>query len=56
MIKTENLQKRVAMAGGELEILKGIELEIKRGESLAIVGAFGLVIKNILSIPDEYII
>jgi len=29
------------MAGGELEILKGIELEIKRGESLAIVGASG---------------
>ena len=29
------------MAGGELEILKGIELEIKGGESLAIVGASG---------------
>ena len=29
------------MAGSELEILKGIELEIKRGESLAIVGASG---------------
>ena len=41
MIKTENLQKRVPMAGGELEILKGIELEIKGGESLAIVGASG---------------
>jgi putative ABC transport system ATP-binding protein len=41
MIKTENLQKRVPMAGGELEILKGIELEIKDGESLAIVGASG---------------
>ncbi len=41
MIKVENLQKRVPMGGGELEILKGIELEIKRGESLAIVGASG---------------
>jgi putative ABC transport system ATP-binding protein len=41
MIKTENLQKRVPMAGSELEILKGIDLEIKRGESLAIVGASG---------------
>ena len=41
MIKTENLQKRVPMAGSELVILKGIELEIKRGESLAIVGASG---------------
>jgi putative ABC transport system ATP-binding protein len=41
MIKTENLQKRVPMAGGELEILKGINLEIKSGESVAIVGASG---------------
>ena len=41
MIKVHNLQKRVPMAGGELEILKGIDLEIKRGESLAIVGASG---------------
>ncbi|MFV0477361.1 MAG: ABC transporter ATP-binding protein [Parahaliea sp.] len=41
MIKTENLQKRVAMAGGELEILKGINLEIKSGEAVAIVGASG---------------
>lgn len=29
------------MADGELQILKGIDLEIKRGESLAIVGASG---------------
>jgi len=29
------------MAGGELEILKGINLEIKSGESVAIVGASG---------------
>ena len=41
MIKTENLQKRVPMAGAELEILKGITLEIKSGESVAIVGASG---------------
>ncbi len=41
MITTENLQKRVPMAGGELEILKGINLEIKSGESVAIVGASG---------------
>jgi putative ABC transport system ATP-binding protein len=41
MIKTENLQKRVPMTGGELEILKGISLEIKSGESVAIVGASG---------------
>ena len=41
MIKTDNLQKRVPMAGAELEILKGITLEIKSGESIAVVGASG---------------
>ncbi|MEP1471808.1 MAG: ABC transporter ATP-binding protein [Halieaceae bacterium] len=41
MIKAENLLKRVPMAGSELEILKGINLEIKSGESAAIVGASG---------------
>ena len=41
MIKTVNLQKRVPMAGNELEILGGISLEIKSGESVAIVGASG---------------
>ena len=41
MIKAENLLKRVPMAGSELEILKGINLEIKSGESVAIVGASG---------------
>jgi putative ABC transport system ATP-binding protein len=41
MIKCENLQKRVPMAGTELEILKGITLEIKSGESVAIIGASG---------------
>jgi putative ABC transport system ATP-binding protein len=41
MIKCENLLKRVPIAGTELEILKGITLEIKSGESVAIVGASG---------------
>ena len=41
MIKAENLLKHVPMAGSELVILKGINLEIKSGESVAIVGASG---------------
>ena len=41
MIKCDNLQKRVHIAGTELEILKGITLEIKSGESVAIIGASG---------------
>jgi putative ABC transport system ATP-binding protein len=41
MIKAEHLLKRVPMSGGDLEILKGISLEIKSGESVAIIGASG---------------
>ena len=41
MIKTSQLIKRVSTAESELEILRGIDLDIKRGESAAIVGASG---------------
>ena len=41
MIKTSQLIKLVSMAESELEILRGIDLEIKRGETAAIVGASG---------------
>ncbi len=41
MIKTEHLLKRVPLSEGQLEILKGIDLEIKAHESVAIVGASG---------------
>ena len=41
MITAHKLRKRVPVAGGELEILKGIDLEIKSGETVAIVGASG---------------
>jgi putative ABC transport system ATP-binding protein len=41
MIKTQGLLKRVPLAEGELEILKGIDIEIKARESVAIVGASG---------------
>ena len=36
-----NLRKRVPLAEGELEILKGIDIEIKARESVAIIGASG---------------
>ena len=41
MIKTSQLIKRVSTAESKLEILRGIDLEIKRGETAAIVGASG---------------
>ncbi len=41
MIKAKNLQKHVAMGEVQLEILRGIDLEIKAGESAALVGASG---------------
>jgi len=41
MIKAINLHKTVAVGDGDLEILRGISFEIKRGETAAIVGASG---------------
>ncbi len=41
MITARALRKRVPVADGDLEILKGIELEIKSGETVAIIGASG---------------
>ncbi|WP_075185192.1 ABC transporter ATP-binding protein [Teredinibacter haidensis] len=41
MLQTRNLHHCVPVFDGQLEILKGINLEIKRGESVAIVGASG---------------
>ncbi|MEO0438276.1 MAG: ABC transporter ATP-binding protein [Pseudomonadota bacterium] len=41
MISVSNLAKRVPIADGELTILKGINLEIKSSETVAIVGASG---------------
>lgn len=41
MIKTFQLRKSVRAAEADLEILRGIDLEIKRGETAAIVGTSG---------------
>ena len=41
MIKTSQLNKSVKTAEADLEILRGIDLEIRRGETAAIVGTSG---------------
>ena len=41
VIKAQNISKRVMLAEDTLEILSGIDLEIKQGDSLAIVGKSG---------------
>ena len=41
MIKANSIEKTVETSEGPLCILKGIDLEIKQGETLAIVGSSG---------------
>jgi putative ABC transport system ATP-binding protein len=41
MLRTDNLGKRVHTSEGDIAILEGVSLEIKAGESLAIVGPSG---------------
>jgi putative ABC transport system ATP-binding protein len=41
IIRAENLGKHVASADGHLDILTGVDLSIKPGETLAVVGASG---------------
>lgn len=42
LIRVNNLKKSFFTPAGELRILKGIDLEIKKGEMVAIVGASGV--------------
>jgi lipoprotein-releasing system ATP-binding protein len=41
MIRVENLRKAFRKRGGSLEVLKGIDLSVARGESLGVVGVSG---------------
>jgi lipoprotein-releasing system ATP-binding protein len=41
LIRVENLRKSFRMRGGPLEVLKGIDLSVGRGETLGVVGVSG---------------
>jgi predicted NBD/HSP70 family sugar kinase len=49
--------KNIIASNALPRIKRSVEVKYSRfGKEARIIGAFGLVIKNILSIPDEYII
>ncbi|MFK7755593.1 MAG: ABC transporter ATP-binding protein [Flavobacteriales bacterium] len=57
MIKLENIQKSYSVGGNALKVLKGIDLEIKDGELVSIMGSSGSgksTLLNILGMLDNY--
>jgi len=57
MIKLKSIYKSYPIANTRLEILKGIDLHIKKGEFISIMGASGSgksTLLNILGILDDY--
>ena len=57
MIELRNIQKSYATAFTQLQVLKGIDLTIKEGEFVSIMGSSGSgksTLLNILGILDEY--
>lgn len=57
MIRIENLTKSYPVGGGSLQVLKGIDLSIKEGEFVSIMGSSGSgksTLLNILGILDNY--
>ncbi|MDI6889623.1 MAG: ABC transporter ATP-binding protein [Thermodesulfovibrionales bacterium] len=50
LIETENLKKSFTTEAGELQVLKGINLSIKEGEMVGIVGASGVGKSTLLHI------
>jgi putative ABC transport system ATP-binding protein len=50
LIYTSNLSKTIAAPGGDLHILQGIDLQVKRGEAVSILGTSGAGKSTLLGI------
>ena len=57
MIKTRNLHKSYPMGNKKLHVLKGLDLEIEKGEFVSVMGSSGSgksTLLNIIGILDDY--